>query len=164
MNREEAAEELSISVRSLQRAVKAKKIAVAYKRGASGKMEAVFDKDEIIHYKAQMSELIRPDDATGDAAVESLALAVTRRDNQLARFVAGIARESASAAIEAMHAKPTVAIEAKTLLKLDEAALITGLARAHLRDAIEAKKLKAKIIGRAWRVKRADLDSYIRNL
>jgi excisionase family DNA binding protein len=49
-------------------------------------------------------------------------------------------------------------------LKLDEASLLTGLSRQILRDAIEAKKLKAKIIGRAWRIKREDLDQYLKKL
>jgi hypothetical protein len=33
-----------------------------------------------------------------------------------------------------------------------------------LREAIEAKKLKAQIIGKGWRVKREELASYIRKL
>jgi excisionase family DNA binding protein len=31
-------------------------------------------------------------------------------------------------------------------------------------EAIKAGKLKAKTIGRAWRVKRSDLDGYIKKL
>jgi excisionase family DNA binding protein len=42
-----------------------------------------------------------------------------------------------------------------------EAAQLSGLSRGHLREAIEEKKLKARIIGRGWRVKRADLDAYV---
>jgi excisionase family DNA binding protein len=50
------------------------------------------------------------------------------------------------------------------LLTLAEARELTGLARGVLREAIDQGKLKAKIIGRAWRVKRADLDTYIHKL
>jgi excisionase family DNA binding protein len=60
---------------------------------------------------------------------------------------------------------PSIAdLAAKPLLTLAEASTLTGLSRAVLRDAIESKKLKARIIGRAWRVKRADLDMFIKKL
>jgi excisionase family DNA binding protein len=47
---------------------------------------------------------------------------------------------------------------------LTEAALLAGLSRGHLRLAIAEKKLKARIIGRGWRVKREDLEAYIKKL
>jgi excisionase family DNA binding protein len=45
-----------------------------------------------------------------------------------------------------------------------EASQLSGLSRRILRQAIEEKKLKARIIGRGWRVKRADLDAYVMKL
>jgi excisionase family DNA binding protein len=45
-----------------------------------------------------------------------------------------------------------------------EAAQLSGLSRGHLREAIDAGKLKARIIGRGWRVKRDDLDAYVKKL
>jgi excisionase family DNA binding protein len=47
---------------------------------------------------------------------------------------------------------------------LQEASLLSNLSRGHIREAIRAGRLKAKIIGRGWRIKRADLDIYIRAL
>jgi excisionase family DNA binding protein len=41
---------------------------------------------------------------------------------------------------------------------------LTGLSRATLRDAIEAGDLKAKMIGKAWRVKRGDLEAFVESL
>lgn len=58
----------------------------------------------------------------------------------------------------------TVPIESKPLLMLDEARALTGLSRNHLLEAIHAKKLKARVIGRAWRIKRSDLDAYLKKL
>jgi excisionase family DNA binding protein len=49
----------------------------------------------------------------------------------------------------------------KLTLSLAEAAQLSGLSRNHLRAAIEEKKLKARIIGRGWRVKRSDLEAYV---
>ena len=66
------------------------------------------------------------------------------------------------AAFEAM-ASP-VRLADKLTLTLTEAALLSGLSRSHLREAIEAGELKGRIIGRGFKVKRADLDAYMRKL
>lgn len=55
-------------------------------------------------------------------------------------------------------------IAVKPLLKLEEASALTGLSRQILRESITDGALKASMIGRAWRVKRKDLDRYIETL
>jgi len=50
------------------------------------------------------------------------------------------------------------------LLNLREAQNLTGLSREVLRQAIKEEKLKAKIIGNSWRIKRTDLDKFIKDL
>jgi excisionase family DNA binding protein len=57
-----------------------------------------------------------------------------------------------------------VQLASKLLLTLAECSALTGLSRATLRAAIEAGALKARRIGKAWRIKRPDLDSFIRRL
>ena len=52
----------------------------------------------------------------------------------------------------------------KLTLSLSEAAQLSGLSRNHLRAAIAGKKLKASIVGRAWRMRRADLEAYVGKL
>src|SRR5205823_4403495 len=52
----------------------------------------------------------------------------------------------------------------KPLLTLAECQALTGLSRGILRGAIGEGRLKARIIGRAWRVKRPDLDLYVKKL
>lgn len=52
----------------------------------------------------------------------------------------------------------------KLILTLQEAAALSGLPRQHLLEAIEKGKLKAQLLEHAWRIKRADLDDYIRRL
>lgn len=61
-------------------------------------------------------------------------------------------------------AKPTVGIENKLLLTLKEVQALTGLSRDTLREAIASNQLKAQIVGKAWRVKKKDLEHYIDNL
>jgi excisionase family DNA binding protein len=57
-----------------------------------------------------------------------------------------------------------LSIADKLTLSLVEASQLSGLSRNHLRQAIEDKKLRARIIGRGWRVKREDLDAYVKKL
>ncbi len=73
-------------------------------------------------------------------------------------------REFAQMIAEAVAAKPALSVADKIILTLAEASALTNLSRGTLRQAIEEKKLKARIIGRGWRVKRVDLDSYVDRL
>jgi excisionase family DNA binding protein len=152
MNKETAAEALGISIRSLQRLVQSEKISVTYKRGESGKQEAIFNADEIEIYKQQRDiESIKP-------------AAATTGDTALARNDANQFLQVLRQAITPETKAAGVPIADKPLLKLDEAAALTGLSRDTLRAAIDTKELNGKLIGRAFRIKRADLDEYIKNL
>jgi excisionase family DNA binding protein len=159
MNREEAAQELGISVRSLQRAVKRGALKVKYKRGVSGKHEAVFDPEQVASCKEEMEREIVPEPAP---------IATTGDTEALARIDAPEARNALIQLLERANrldnSTPAVAIENKPLLKLNEASILTGLSRQILKNAIEEKKLKAKIIGRAWRIKREDINQFLKTL
>jgi excisionase family DNA binding protein len=157
MNKEEAANELKISVRSLQRLVQSEKISVVYKRGASGKQEAIFNPEEIENYKrVRDAEYIKPSvTTTSDTAL-------ARSD--VAAGGTALARNVIETIFNLGLQKPAVAIADKPLLKLDEAAALTGLSRQLLRQAIEDGKLKGRIIGRGFRIKREDLDAFIKTL
>lgn len=153
MNKEAAAEKLGISVRSLQRLVQSEKISVTYKRGSSGKQEAIFNADELEKYKEERdTESVKP------------ATITTTNDTALARSDANQFIELFKEAIAPKQKALTVEIADKPLLKLDEAAALTGLSRDILRKAINSNKLKGKLIGKAYRIKRADLDSFISKL
>ncbi len=153
MNKTEAAEQLKISVRSLQRLVQDKKISVTYKRGESGKQEAIFNADELEKYKRERdTETVKP--AT-----------VPTGDTTLARNDANQFLDILRQAITPQQTPVVnVSIADKPLLKLNEAAALTGLSRDTLRTAIDTKKLNGKLIGKAFRIKRADLDEYIKKL
>ena len=152
MNKEDAAEMLGISVRSLQRLVQSEKISVTYKRGDSGKQEAVFNPEELENFKKQRDiETLKP-------------ASVPINDTALARSDANKFFEVIQSAFAPKQSAGFVEIADKPLLKLDEAAALTGLSRDILRKAISDNQLKGKLIGRAYRIKRADLDKYIEKL
>lgn len=52
----------------------------------------------------------------------------------------------------------------KLLLNLKDCQLLTGLSRLTIRDAIDSGNLKARIIGRGYKIKRRDLDQFVSNL
>ncbi len=153
MNKTEAAEKLGISIRSLQRLVQNKQISVTHKRGESGKQEAIFNADELEKYKA-----IR------DAESPKPATVPTNDKMTLARNDANQFLQVLRQAITPETKAAGVPIADKPLLKLDEAAALTGLSRDTLRQAIDTGELKGKMIGKAFRVKRADLNEYIKKL
>ncbi|GAB1538082.1 hypothetical protein NUACC21_07390 [Scytonema sp. NUACC21] len=76
--------------------------------------------------------------------------------------------ERLSAVIETLLARTgedtRVRVAEKLLLTIAEAQELTGLSRQVLREAINKEKLKAKVIGRSWRIKRANLDEYVASL
>ncbi|WP_242054234.1 helix-turn-helix domain-containing protein [Nostoc parmelioides] len=47
---------------------------------------------------------------------------------------------------------------------MPEAQALTGLSKEVLRSAIASGELKAKVIGKSWRIKRSDLETYIDKL
>jgi excisionase family DNA binding protein len=57
-----------------------------------------------------------------------------------------------------------IRVSEKILLNLNDCRLLTGLSDANLRDAIHKGRLKAKIIGRGWKVKKQDLNEYVDGL
>jgi excisionase family DNA binding protein len=103
-------------------------------------------------------------DRQGDSGRDSTALARLPADGRGAALIAAIVRETLNQAEERKAAPDAAQCAAKLLLTMAECQTLTGLSRATLRQAIEAKQLKAKLIGRAWRVKRADLEKYIGGL
>lgn len=52
----------------------------------------------------------------------------------------------------------------KLLLNITDCRLLTGLSEYFLRDTIKAGTLKAKIIGRGYKIKKLDLEEFVKNL
>ncbi len=162
----EAAEFLQMSVRTLLRHTAAGRIAASQRRGTRG-AETVYDDDELERFKKELEGVtypVRPVVTHDTAPPESnVGLAVANQS--------GLVGERLLMALESIAARdslPTFAVAVpvadRLILTLADAAALTTLSRSHLLQAIKAGKLKAKIIGRGWRVKRADLDIYVRKL
>ncbi len=159
MNKREVAEALNVSTRVVERYDKDGRLGVkTYVRGKTGKQA---------DWKAADVERLRVE----LEAVDYPTNALEATNSQRAGLVVPEERERLIAALEAIssqrdsHRAPSFTdLAAKPLLTLQEAQTLSGLSRGTLRAAIDAKKLKAQIIGRAWRVKNKDLQAYIDKL
>jgi excisionase family DNA binding protein len=173
-NKQDAAAYIGVSVRTLLRLVDQGKLAHLPKRRPAE--ETLFDVGELDHYKGEVeasaagvvSGVVIPD-APGTRDTPEKSRAIARRtgsvslspvtlDTDDARDTPEM-RERMLAAFEAM-ASPVRLVD-KLTLSLTEASLLSGLSRGHLRTAIGEGKLKAKIVGRGWKVKPDELRAYV---
>jgi excisionase family DNA binding protein len=157
MTKQQVADHLGVTIRSVEAYASKGKLTPAKAKGTRGDI-TVYDEKEVEALKQEREQIQyvpRPETALATAGSTGQAGIAKRRD--LADFIKLI--ESARAAAPSFSD-----LAAKPLLKLEEAQTLTGLSRQTLREAIETGKLKAKVIGRAWRIKRTDLDDYLKKL
>lgn len=185
MNKQEAADFLGVSVRTLERHTKASRVAARYEKGKTSDV-LVYDREELERFKAELESPIHL--PTIEAATPTNRMenqTPTNSDTTLARFgeggnLGGDANEFAFVLMQALAQLQTVGSDAaassehagppatppaqKLLLSLSEAQSYSGLSRANLMDAIHEEKLAAQKIGRGWKIKRRDLESYVEGL
>ncbi len=155
MTKKEAAAFLGVTIRSIEAYAAKGKLTPGKAKGTRGDI-TVYDEAELEKLKSergQVTFLERP--APENPTTENLALIRPEQNAALAALIHAVQSSAEPSTVDAAN---------KLLLKLDEASKLTGLSRAILRTAIDEKKLKSKIIGRAWRIKRSDLDAYIAKL
>jgi excisionase family DNA binding protein len=162
MNKKEASEFLGVSTRLVEKYASEGRLGeVTYVRGRTGK-QAEYDRQAVEKLKAVLDT---PDTAiatrTPDARLFAAHLVeiLERREQANIEAIRGLLNEGSNKPRSA-----SIRISEKTLLTINDCRLLTGLSRQLLRQAIEDGKLKGRIIGRAYRVKREDLDRYIANL
>ena len=167
MNKQDAAKFLNIGVRTLERYMSQRKIAYTRRRGKTGEVVS-FEDWELQRFK---EELYQP---THEGAVEQVRQGSSTSSSQIAtssQIMADVGEsllnisEGIDTLIEIMKEfSYKVPVQTKSLLSLQEARQLSGLSRQFLLEAINDNKLKAKIIGRAWRVKRSDLERFVSKL
>jgi excisionase family DNA binding protein len=175
ISKEEAADILKSSARTVERLAGSGRLSVTYEQGKTRKVPR-FEEAEVRQLKAELDGQTSPARA---AVVGSEGIA-TRGDNGdkvgallsllgSQDFWAGVVNMHAPPALPPApgadgHAEPSVPLADKLTLNLAEAAQLSGLSRNRLREAITEKKLKGRIIGRGWKIKRDDLDLYVKKL
>jgi len=124
-----------------------------------------FDASTISRLKEEFGDFLKPVAAPGPGHLEPKGQALVAAARAAAPVVSDPV-ERLIVALEALRARQvvTLSVADKLMLTLPEAAALTSLSREHLRRAIKTGTLKARIIGRGWHIKRADLDEYIEEL
>lgn len=158
MNKKEVLEFLGVSSRTLTNYMRQGKLSVRYEKGKNGK-EALFDAEEVRALEERLSvEFHRPAvlSSSEDSLPAPLPTVPSEYFLQALQTLALASPKKRSLLITEVAAKP--------VLKVEEASLLTGFSEGHLRDAITKQTLKARKIDRSWRIRREDLDLYVREL
>jgi hypothetical protein len=150
-----AAEFLNISVRSVERFVKAKKIAVTY---IEGKRD--FNEDELTRFKEQTIEpLYHPAIVTDNDRFLSQPVAPEYLGEGL-----GYMEALASSVNGIAQHYELEAIRSKMVLTLSEAAMVSGLSKGFLSYHLNTCNLSGKKIGRGWKIRPSDLQDFVNAL
>jgi excisionase family DNA binding protein len=187
MNKQEAAEFLGCSIRQLERYTSENRIGVRYEKGRT-RPTPIYDENELTRFKEEQERPIhrpvvepmeQPSSAPQTIATQgdntAGVLALLSQPVPVGHLLAVLARAGVLNMPDAVVALPdksalepqkaaSLELGPKLLLTLPECQKLTGLSREVLRTAIDINELKARQIGRAWRVKRADLEAYIASL
>lgn len=186
MNKEQTAKKLKISVRTLQRHMTNRRIAFKMRRTDRGE-EAVFNSAEVMRFKKAIKDARKTETHSGtvdtsdiamlaevsspvmaESPQESVALARVPRAEEAALVLASltdahfnklVARVRRISRVSQPRAA-AVELSAKHFLTLEEAVALAGLSKEHLSEARKAGKLKAQLIGRGWKIRPKDLQSY----
>jgi excisionase family DNA binding protein len=162
MNKKEVSEFLGVSTRLVEKYASDGRLGeVTYIRGKTGK-QAEYNQEAVEKLKTALES---PDTSlattTPDARlfVAQLVEAMASREQANIEAIRGLLSGNTEEARSA-----SIRVSEKILLTLNDCRLLTGLSDNNLREAIKAKNLKAKIIGRGYKVKRSDLDEFIKKL
>jgi excisionase family DNA binding protein len=162
MNKKEAAEYLGVSTRLVEKYASEGRIGeVTYVRGRTGK-QAEYDRQAVEKLKAALDT---PDTAiaarTPDARLFAAHLVeiLERREQANMEALRGLLKGGSDKPRSA-----SIRVSEKILLTINDCRLLTGLSRQRLRQAIDDGKLKGRLIGRGFRIKREDLDGFIKKL
>lgn len=173
MKKEEAAKFLGVTVRSIERYTQQGKLGVRYTKGKT-RTVANYDKVDLARFKIELDQAIHKPmienlDNIAHAVSESSELSRLVKEEEaiiLSEQLLVLERFSQllEAFIEYQDRQSAIAPQDKPLLTLAEVQALTGISRKILRSHIDKKWLKSQIIGKAWRVKRTDLDVYLKQL
>ncbi len=166
-----AVEILGVTPRAIERYTKHHRLSVVYERGRT-KPAPTYDEDEVKRLAEELRSPVQAlitnnaTNANVGVAFSSKALESFGNAQGMAMLVTALreALQGAQAPVTTNSEPSVVDLAAKLTLSIDEAARVSGLSANMIRESIKTGKLKAKIIGRGYRVKRLDLDIFVKKL
>jgi excisionase family DNA binding protein len=174
MNKEEAAAFLGCSVRQLERHVKENKIGVRYEKGRT-RPTPVYDEEELRRFKEEQERPVyKPAvQRVSEQRVEGMATQGDNNDGSLSLLPQPAQMEALSKLFEMMNGqrpepekpRPSVPIETKMMLSVQEAGALSGLGTGAIEAAIKAGELGAlRGKWRGRRVRRKELEKWVSKL
>jgi hypothetical protein len=169
MNKEEAAKEIGISVRTLQRAMSGKKISYTYQRSkANGKQEVILSDEDVQTFKRSLEYKEEKPAATSlPKSNTDLSRSVTLSGNELLEsyiFASGdedLKQRFVSATVGKAEAEAKKAyFEGNLTFPLDEAAEMFGLSITDLKKSAKAFRGKNQKL----MITKVNLEKYLSNL
>lgn len=156
MNKAEVCAELSVSDRTVQRLSSQGRLQVRYENAPNGGRRPVYEPADVEKLKKEMAA-----GTNGGRATTGQALTVAGRlPAQFTQMLDGLL-----AIARANPAPAQIRTTEKLTLTLAEASELSGLSRGFLRQAIANRKLRGiKGAGRGFRIKRVDLETFVRGL
>jgi excisionase family DNA binding protein len=167
MNKEQAASELGMTVRTLQRHMAAHRIGFAMRRTATGE-EATFSDEEVARFRIEreaLTETVTPAMLSVSERVTPDAITTKEQGNTAQNALQRAPSEQSMQAFALMVADALQGSQApKMLLSLTDAAEVSGLSASHLLKAIHAGTLDGRKIGRGFKVRPSDLHEYAKQV
>jgi hypothetical protein len=168
MNKKEAAVWLSVSEKTLERAVKDGKLSARMEKGKTRDI-LVFDDDELARFKEQREQPTHLPSVVKTEPPQPLQSLMiqnqTSLDNQDRQIETGSVAHLAEAMESLADAQKMTVLQNKPTLNLHEAALMSGLSVTSLEKAVKAGSLKTFTGLRGSKViRRKDLDQFIDEL
>jgi excisionase family DNA binding protein len=190
MNKKEAAEYLKLSEKTIERYKASGKLSARLRRvvGGDGKTRKVldFEQPDVERLRCELSgDIVYPNltdgqpqtNATTDTDIQTGTDSESSTNTDLLRVgqtpTDTDIQTQTTNPIEIIFARVENAIEknlevfrasGKLLLDIKDCRRLTGLSDATLRAAIHSGELAGQIIGRGYKIKRADLDRFIEDL
>jgi hypothetical protein len=190
MNKRETAEYLGLSEKTVERYKASGKLSARLRRvvGGDGKTRKVldFEQPDVERLRCELDgDIVFPNLTGGqpqtNTQTDTDIQTRTDRESSKNTDLSRIGQTQTDSSVQTQTANPIEMILAsvenvigknlevfrasgKLLLDLKDCRVLSGLSDANLRDAIRSGKLAGQIIGRAYRVKRADLDKFVSNL
>jgi excisionase family DNA binding protein len=169
MNKQEAAEYLNISVRTLQRLTADGAIIAGMVKGKTG-LVTDYTKDDLDAYKKRAAEpqqrddtrYVKPHVIPSDAPSQALQRVGSVEGVKAFALMIADALRGAQTPADGHRAEPSITeLNAKFLLTLKDAARLSSLSTGHLANALTTGQLKGKKIGKGWKIAPDALKTYV---
>ncbi len=164
MNKEQAAVALGITVRTLQRHMAAHRIGFAMQRTVTGE-EATFSREEVARFKAERDALtttVTPAANVSESVRDAPPEALQRGGNEQGMAMLVSMLTDAMRATQGQgYGASDVPVADNLALSITDAAGLPGLSANHMSEAIKLGTLKARIIGRGWKIAPDILKTYV---